>query len=171
MKDMIKSLTIFSVAGIVAFWIYIKNPTEFNPEDAPIITEDSPPCLQMYYLIEKYAEKYRIPRNYAYGIAFCETRYREPFQWSYNHKQTSFAGAVGPMQIMYTTAQMMWPRKKFTKEYLKNNIEFNVETSMKLLRHLHNRYGDWQTVFGCYNTGRPMINQYALNVYSYKPKF
>jgi soluble lytic murein transglycosylase-like protein len=125
----------------------------------------------MYYLIEKYSEKYKVPRNYAYGIAYCETHYKEPFQWDYTHKQTSCVGAVGPMQIMYTTAQMMWPGKKFTKEFLKDNIEFNIETSMKLLHHLHNRYGDWKTVFGCYNTGRPMINQYALNVYNYKPNF
>lgn len=171
MKDMIKTLVVFSLAGLLAFWVYTKDSTEFNPEEVPIITEKSPPCLQMYYLIEKYSEKYNVPRNYAYGIAYCETRYVEPFQWDYDHKRTSSAGAVGPMQIMYTTAQMMWPGKKFTKEYLKDNIEFNVETSMKLLRHLHDKYGDWKTVFGCYNTGRPLINQYALNVFNYKPNF
>lgn len=171
MKEMLKTFVAFSIAGILAFWVYTKDSTEFNPKDVPIITEDSPPCLQMYYLIEKYSEKYNVPREYAYGIAYSETRYKEPFQWDYNHKQTSCVGAVGPMQIMYTTAQMMWPGKKFTKTFLKDNIEFNVETSMKLLQHLHNRYGDWKKVFGCYNTGRPMINQYALNVYNYKPNF
>ena len=171
MKDMLKSLFVFSIAGLMAFWVYTKNSTEFNPEEVPLITADSPPCLQMYYLIEKYSEKYNVPREYAYGIAYCETRYKEPFQWEYDHKQISCAGAVGPMQIMYTTAEMMWPGKKFTKAFLKDNIEFNVETSMKLLRHLHDRYGDWKLVFGCYNTGRPMINQYALNVYNYKPNF
>lgn len=172
MKDMLKSLVVFTVAGLVAFWVYSKNSVEFTlTEDTPIITETSPPCLQMYYLIEKYAEEYDIPKSYAYGIAYCETRYHDPFQWKYNHKQTSCVGAVGPMQIMYTTAQYMWPDKKFTKEDLKSNIEFNVETSMKLLRHLHDKYGDWKLVFGCYNTGRPMVNQYALNVYNYKIPF
>ena len=171
MKEMLKTLVLFSLAGIMTFWVYTKESPEFNPEEVPLITTDSPPCLQMYYLIEKYSEKYNVPREYAYGVAYCETRYIEPFQWKYNHKQTSCAGAVGPMQIMYTTAQMMWPEMKFTKAFLKDNIEFNVETSMKLLRHLHDRYGDWKLVFGCYNTGRPMINQYALNVYNYKPNF
>ena len=171
MKEMLKTLVLFSLAGIMTFWVYTKDSTELNPEEVPIITEKSPPCLQMYYLIEKYSEKYNVPREYAYGIAYCETRYKEPFQWEYDHKQISCAGAVGPMQIMYTTAEMMWPGKKFTKSFLKDNIEFNVETSMKLLRHLHDRYGDWKLVFGCYNTGRPMINQYALNVYNYKPNF
>jgi hypothetical protein len=60
MKDMLKSLLVFSVAGLMAFWVYTKNSTEFNPEEVPIITADSPPCLQMYYLIEKYSEKYNI---------------------------------------------------------------------------------------------------------------
>ena len=171
MKEMIKTLVIFTIVGLTAFWIYIKNPIEFTSSDAPIISQDSPPCLQMYYLIEKYAEKYKIPRNYAYGIAYCETRYRNPFQWSYYHKQTSFAGAVGPMQIMLPTARWVWHRRDISREFLKNDIDLNVETSMKYLHYLHNRYNNWKLVFGCYNTGRPMINQYALNVYNYKIPF
>lgn len=171
MKDMIKTLMIAIITGLTAFWIYIKNPVEFTTSDAPIISQDSPPCLQMYYLIEKYAEKYDIPKSYAYGIAYCETRYRDPFQWTYYHKQTSYAGAVGPMQIMYSTAKYMWPGRKFTRNELRDDIELNVETSMKILRHLHNRYPNWKIVFGYYNTGRPIVNQYALNVYNYKIPF
>jgi soluble lytic murein transglycosylase-like protein len=171
MKDMLKSLIIFMIVGLAAFWLYMKNETTFKLPDAPVIDQTSPPCLQMYYLIDKYAEQYDIPRKYAYGIAYCETRYTNPFQWNYNHKQTSYAGAVGPMQVMMPTARMMWPKRKFTKADLKDNIQFNVETSMKLLRYLHNRYGNWKLVFGAYNTGRPMVNQYALNVYNYNLKF
>ena len=62
---------------------------------------------------------------------------------------------------------MMWKDKEFTKEELKNDIEFNVETSMKLLRHLHDKYGDWKIVFGCYNTGKSIVNQYAIDVYNF----
>jgi hypothetical protein len=50
---------------------------------------------------------------------------------------------------------------------LKNNIELNVETSMKILKHLYLVYKDWKIAFGAYNTGKPMINQYALDVYNY----
>lgn len=126
-----------------------------------------PPCIEMYNCIEKYSGKYDIPKKYAYGVAFKETRYEGAFHWRYNHKQTSCAGAVGPMQIMYTTARMMWKDREFTKSDLKNNIDFNVETSMKLLRHLHDKYKDWKIVFGCYNTGRPVVNQYAIDVYNF----
>jgi soluble lytic murein transglycosylase-like protein len=125
----------------------------------------------MYFNIEKYAEKYRIPKRFAYGIAYAETRYEGPFHWKYRSAQTSHAGAVGPMQIMPTTADMMWPKTKVSRDRLKTDIAFNVETSMKLLRRLHDRYGDWKIVFGCYNTGRPMINGYSEMVYNHQPKW
>ena len=135
------------------------------------IDENSPPCLQMHYSIEHHAKTYNIPLNYAYGIAYVETRYGGPFDWDYNPAQTSYAGAIGPMQIMPTTANFMWPKEKISKRQLMHDIDFNVETSMKLLRHLYDRYGDWKTVFGCYNTGRPCINDYAIKVFNHKPKF
>jgi soluble lytic murein transglycosylase-like protein len=125
----------------------------------------------MYFNIEKFAEKYNIPKRYAYGIAYAETRYEGPFHWKYRPAQTSHAGAVGPMQIMPTTADMMWPKKKVSRDRLKRDIAFNVETSMKLLRRLHDKYGDWKIVFGCYNTGRPMVNGYAEMVYRHQPNW
>jgi soluble lytic murein transglycosylase-like protein len=132
------------------------------------INSQSPPCIQMYYYIEKYAEEYDIPKKYAYGIARQETGYHNAFQWNYDHAQTSSAGAVGPMQVMFTTAQMMWPEEEFDRDKLKNDIEFNVKTSMKLLRHLHDKYRDWKVVFGAYNTGKPLVNGYAMNVFNHK---
>ena len=135
------------------------------------ITKGTPPCIQMYYFIEKYAEEYEIPLSYAYGVAFVETRYQGPFNWEYNPAQTSSAGAVGPMQIMPSTAELMWPDSSISTAKLRTDIEFNVRTSMKLLRKLYDKYGDWKTVFGCYNTGRPMVNDYAIKVYNFKPEF
>ena len=142
-----------------------------NTEEVILIDRNSPPCLQMHYAIERYAEEYKIPLNYAYGIAYCETRYSGPFDWNYIHSQESYAGAIGPMQIMPSTADMMWKGQTVSREKLMNNIDFNVHTSMKLLRKLYDRYGDWKTVFGCYNTGRPCVNGYAINVFNYIPKF
>jgi len=124
--------------------------------------------LRMYDAIMKYSEMYNIPKRFAFGVAYIETRYEGPFHWAYNHKQTSCVGALGPMQIMPSTGKLMWKGKSFTNEELKNNIEFNVQTSMKLLRNLHDKYGDWKIVFGCYNTGRPMVNDYAIRVYNHQ---
>jgi hypothetical protein len=39
------------------------------------------------------------------------------------------------------------------------------------LRRLKNKYGDWKVVFGCYNTGRPIVNDYAHKVYNYDPQW
>ena len=129
------------------------------------------PCLRMYTAIMNYSNMYRIPRKYAFGIAYKETGYGGPFHWNYNHKRTSNAGAIGPMQIMPSTGRLMWKGLRFSNEELMCNIEFNVHTSMKLLRKLHDKYGDWKIVFGAYNTGKPMINQYALDVFAYTPNW
>jgi len=131
------------------------------------VTTEDPPCLQMYYYIEQYADTFNIPKDYAYGIAYQETRYRGPFDWHYDHAKTSCVGAVGPMQVMPSTAKLV-NKASVSVNTLKCDIQYNVKTSMKLLRILYDKYGDWKTVFGCYNTGRPCINQYAINVYNFK---
>lgn len=134
------------------------------------VNQTSPACLRMYDAIQKYAKIYHIPKNYAFGIAYKETTYKGPFDWKYNHKRTSCVGAIGPMQIMPSTADLVW-KTSISKTKLMEDIEFNVHTSMKLLNKLHERYKDWKIVFGCYNTGRPLINQYAIDVYNHKPNW
>lgn len=131
------------------------------------INQGSPPCLQMYQYIREYADTFNIPLNYAFGIAYAETRYAGPFHWKYNPAQLSSAGAVGPMQVMVSTARHI-NRDQVSKEYLKTNIRYNVYTSMKLLHRLYNLRGNWKKVFGEYNTGRPCVNRYAECVYNYK---
>jgi len=178
MKVMIKTILFCVVSFLIITWFsqpQIDKSVAFTEDTVIVtpsrITQTSPPCLQMFYNIEKFSKKYQIPRNYAFGIAYAETRYGGPFHWTYKHSQESFAGAIGPMQIMPSTADLMWPGKNISRKRLMQDIAFNVETSMKLLQKLHNKYGDWKTVFGAYNTGRPCVNGYAIMVYNYKPKF
>ena len=120
----------------------------------------SPTPMYMYENIEKYSDRYDIPKHIAYNISFLETRYQGPFHWKYNPKQTSCVGALGPMQIMPGTARLI-QKHSVPNETLKNNIRLNIEISMKLLRRLHDKYQDWAIVCGCYNTGRPLVNDYA----------
>jgi len=161
---------------IVSFGTATEKQESQNVEPLPSaytfsVSKSDLPCLRMYEAIEKYSKMYNIPKKYAYGIACAETGYRGPFHWDYKQNQTSCVGALGPMQIMLPTAEMMWPNKDISRSFLKEDIEFNVHTSMKLLKHLHDRYNDWKTVFGCYNTGRPLINDYAIGVYNHQPIF
>jgi len=124
---------------------------------------NSAPSIQMYFYIKKYAAEYEIPEAYAFSLAYQETRYQGPMDLDYDHKQTSYAGALGPMQIMPSTARMIYG-KSIPNHKLKNDIKLNVMISMKLLRRLRNTYGNWGVVFGAYNTGRPCINGYAKNI-------
>lgn len=139
-------------------------------EETQVVLE-SPPCVKLYQAIEKYSAEYEVPENIAFGVAFSETRYKGPFDWSYNHGKTSGAGALGPMQVMYSTAKGLFPNEIFSREKLMTDIDFNVHCSMKLLRKLHDRYSDWKTCLGAYNTGTPCVNGYAVKVYNYRMKY
>jgi len=167
----INSIKIGLVVGAIAVTTFtVTEPEKETPQDVRIpdsIDQGSPPSLQMYRYIKAYADTFDIPVRFAFGVACVETGYRGPFHWKYNPAQTSSAGAVGPMQVMVATAH--WINKDgVSKEKLRTDIKYNVYTSMKLLRKLYNLYGDWKTVFGCYNTGRPCINGYAHKVYNHK---
>lgn len=170
MKDLFYIILLFFSVLTISFWLDL-DKEEISYLEKGEITIETPKCVQMFYAIEKYADEYNIPKNYAYGVAYYETRYQGPFDWNYNPMQTSYAGALGPMQIMYPTGKSMFPDEVFSKEFLRDNIDFNVHCSMKLLRHLHDKYKDWEIVFGCYNTGKPMTNSYSSNVVNFKIKW
>ncbi len=124
----------------------------------------APPSLQVYYAIKRYAKLYNIPEKIAFGIARNETSFRNPMNFNYNHKQISSANAMGTMQVQYRTAKDVEQNKKFTKEELLNNIDLNVNISLKYLRQLYNRYKNWDIALGYYNTGYPKINEYAKSI-------
>ena len=165
-------LLIAAISLSVAAFIVAEDPgivkTVTQDNQKPI--DRNPPCLQMHRYITQYADSFDIPLRYAFGIANAETSYKGPFDWKYNPAQTSCAGAVGPMQVMVSTARHI-NKDTVSKEELCNNIEYNVCTSMKLLRILYNKRHDWKIVFGEYNTGRPCINGYSNKVYNYQPKW
>lgn len=117
--------------------------------------------LKMYESIEKYSNKYDIPKHIAYNVAYLETRYRGPFDFNYNGSLTSPTGAKGPMQILPSTANYI-TGKPIKQSDLLHNVELNIEISMKLLKKLHKMYDDWSLVCGYYNTGYPKVNDYAL---------
>jgi soluble lytic murein transglycosylase-like protein len=168
-----KSMIITSVITIgiisIPFRHYVTDETIKGEKIYEASLGDSPECLEMFSSLVKNSEKYGIPKKYAFGIAYVETRYKGPNDWNYKGSLISPAGALGPMQIMPSTAKLIWG-EKVSKKKLLNNIDFNVETSMILLKKLHDKYKDWKIVFGCYNTGRPCINDYAEKVFNFKPK-
>lgn len=131
------------------------------------VNDTDPPCLQMHYYIEKYADSFNIPKRFAYGVAYAETRYCGPFHWKYNPAQTSCTGAEGPMQILLSTARYL-NKDQVSRERLRTDIEYNVKTSLGYLRRLHNRYKSWPIALGYYNTGYPRVNDYARKIINHK---
>jgi soluble lytic murein transglycosylase-like protein len=122
-----------------------------------------PDCILMYDYIEKYSEIYDIPRYIAYNVAWRETRYGGPFDMDYDPRQGSSAGALGPMQIMTSTANSkVYTDSLITNSELRDNIELNIIISMKILKRSYDRYGNWKIVCGKYNTGKEIINEYAI---------
>ncbi len=162
MKNLLILFFVFSIN-------FLDNNT-YNVEYSPQYLKSAPP-LEMFYAIQTFSDKYEVPRSYAYGIAYKETGYTGPFDYDYRQGLTSSAGALGPMQVMYSTAKYMWPNRDFSRDYLKEDIQFNVETSMKFLRHLHNKYNNWEIALGYYNTGDPIITSYSKFVVNYQPNF
>jgi soluble lytic murein transglycosylase-like protein len=161
-------VAVLSAATTFSTVVQTDEPEVKQEVRVPKVTQQSvPACMQMYNYIKQYADTFDVPLRYAFGVAQIETGYRGPFHWNYNHAQGSSAGALGPMQIMLETARRN-NNDNVSRERLRNDIEYNVRTSMKVLRKLYNKYENWKIVFGCYNTGRPCINGYAERVYNHK---
>ena len=145
-------LILFSLIFTIFVYAQVTNK---NPDCEPMTNAE-----KMYESILIHADSFDVPLHIAFNVARMETGYRGPNHENYNHKQTSKAGAVGPMQIMpqYASYFAGFPVKK--KE-LKDSIDLNVYISMKVLSDLYDKYGNWKKALGAYNTGRPIINDYA----------
>lgn len=173
MQTQVNKLKVLGIAATVL--VAISFFDYFDQKQAPIseirkefsVNVLDPPCIQVYDCIEFYADSFNIPKQYAYGVASLETGYNGPFHWKYKNDQISCTGALGPMQVLKSTAQ--WVNKdQVSKERLLHDIKYNVKTSMKYLKMLHNQYKNWKIVFGYYNTGYPIVNGYAEKVYNHK---
>ena len=158
-------LLIFSIVLFGAVWSYEMNRTNPQMPEGSRRLDGAPPCIRIYDLLKKYSDQYGVPFGIAYGVAVKETAYHGPFDWDYNPKRTSSAAAYGAMQIQVPTANFIWRNERVvTSKDLLNDLELNVQTSMKLLSYLKKRYGSWGLALGCYNTGYPVVNGYATDI-------
>ncbi len=163
-KEIILFITLsLSTIIFLSSFIILNKPSsskEINLDKLGDSNLNYPTPLKMYELIDHYSDVYNIPKHIAFNVAYLETKYKGPFDWKYKPNLSSSAGAVGPMQIMPKTANYI-NSQKVSKDNLRNDIELNIKTSMKLLNRLHKQYSNWKIVCGAYNTGRPIINSYA----------
>ena len=150
-----KKLIYLLLATFLSLFVYAK----VNHGDNPI-ERTKTNAERMHDAITLYADSFNVPLNIAFNVARIETGYLGPHHIKYNHKQKSYAGALGPMQIMpqYASYFAGFP---VSKTELRDSIELNVFISMKILNQHYERYKDWAKVLGAYNTGKPVINKYA----------
>ena len=158
----IKSYTaLLAIIVIFSIWFIEK---EIAPEpQRNNVNTSTIPCLKLYYYLEKYSEKHGVPFQIAYGIARKETAYQGPFHWSYDPKKVSSANAYGAMQLQVPTASY-FAKRKVTSNELLENLELNVDLSMRAMKYLKAKYGSWELALGAYNTGKPCTNQYARDI-------
>jgi soluble lytic murein transglycosylase-like protein len=175
MKEILKNIVIATLGIIIGYSIcYIKdNKSKSKTHDLVIhknIDKDLPSSLRVYYWINYYADSLDIPVEYLYGIANTESTWQGPLDFVYKPNVRSSVGALGPMQIMPSTAKWILG-KSVTPKRLANDIQLNVMISSMLVKKLYNKNKDWKLVFGEYNTGRPMVNSYSDKVYNYEPNW
>jgi len=155
-----------SIVLILCLSFYIKQDSIENIEThvkRKQININTPPCLQIYYSVKKYCEIYNIPEDYMFSLLYQESRYQGPMHWNYKVNHVSEMNALGPAQILLSTARGI-NKDTVSAKRLQNDIDYNIKTSCKFLRRLKDKYNDWKIVFGYYNTGQLLINQYALNI-------
>lgn len=171
MKFLIKVLVlVFVVAGISVLMSY-DNRTSISDvvKEHGVAVTDSTPSIKMYNSIIHWASEYDVPIRYAFALAYHESRYGGPAHIKYKHNLISKSGAMGPMQIKYSTAKkFIEDDEKISKRILRNDIDFNVMISMRILHQLHTTYGTWGKAFGAYNTGKPIVNKYAKDILYHK---
>ena len=162
-KVLIAAVSVFVLVGAATLKDYADQTLDFSSSNI----EYAPPCVQLYALLEKYSNEYGVPFEIAIGVAREETGYLGPFHWAYEPDRTSYANAYGAMQIQVPTANDNWS-DKVTANMLLTDLDLNVHISMKLLARLRKKYGSWQVALGAYNSGRPIVNEYAVRIASGK---
>jgi soluble lytic murein transglycosylase-like protein len=155
-----KDAFILVILTIIAALLW-RIDTSMNRFEKKLESAEGTVSFQMYESIEKWSDSFGIPKYIAYNVAYKETKYRGPFDFDYEHRLESSAGAVGPMQIITRWAQQ-FSRRRISERELKTNVDLNVKISMQMLRKWHNIYNDWTVACGAYNSGQPIRNEYAI---------
>jgi len=72
---------------------------------------------------------------------------------AFNPRAVSSKGAMGLMQLMPATAQLMGVAQPF-------HASQNVQGGTRYLRSLHDRYGSWTHTLAAYNAGPTAVDRY-----------
>jgi len=151
---------VYVVGSMLTFILLVFNIPSSESIEFEEYNNKTATSLEIYKSIKKYSRQYNVPDYIMFNMAFKETSYRGPFHWNYNSQRISSTGALGPMQIIKSTADWV-TGEKIEKQELLTNTDLNVQISAKYLNMLYKRYKDWNLVCGYYNTGYKKTNDYS----------
>lgn len=106
-------------------------------------------------MITRVAARHRIDPLFLHAVIAQESQYKA--------SATSPAGARGLMQLMPGTARELDVRGAAI-----THPEANVDGGARLLRRLHNRYGDFTLTLAAYNAGEGAVAKYGNRVPPYR---
>ena len=99
-------------------------------------------------MVERYARQYRIPADMVRAVIRVES--------NWNPGAVSSAGALGMMQLMPGTAQLLKVDHPFW-------IYRNIEGGTAYLAYLYRRFhGDWRLALAAYNAGPAFVERRGL---------
>ena len=96
--------------------------------------------------VEKYSKEYEVDKYLIYATIKAES--------NFNQEATSSQGAIGLMQLLYSTAEEIAPRAGI--EVTEENIydpDININLGTKLLSILIQKYGNNELALAAYNAG------------------
>ena len=100
----------------------------------------------------------------SYGIP-VQLKYLSVIESSLNSMAVSWAGAVGPWQIMADAAREHGLR---TSYYSDDRVDYikSTNAACKILKELYANYGDWLLVIAAYNAGAGSVNKAISRAHS-----
>ena len=100
--------------------------------------------------VTKYANEYKVPESLVYAVIYNES--------SFKKEAVSPVGAIGLMQLMPDTvdwlSRVMGESAPDTEI---SNPEVNIKYGTYYIRHLYDRFGDWDTAIAAYNAGHGRV--------------
>ena len=96
-------------------------------------------------LIKSASHRYGVPPALVKAVIHAES--------AFDPRAVSPKGAMGLMQLMPATAQLMGVAQPF-------HASQNVRGGTRYLRSLHDRYGSWTHTLAAYNAGPSAVDQY-----------
>lgn len=100
----------------------------------------------------------------SYGIP-VQLKYLSVIESSLSSTAVSWAGAVGPWQIMSDAAREHGLR---TNYYVDDRVDYikSTNAACKILKELYDTYGDWLLVIAAYNAGGGSVNKAIVKAHS-----